>query len=185
MRTTLATALVAATALSSAHAHAAEVLETMGPILADRARSLSRDPRQEDVLVLAHGPGDDAENERWLATIDARAAEVRAALPFHAVEVHTLREDWPDKREEAEREVRAFVDRAGSEGRRAIVIPFRLFGFGHYAEVLADREYAADQRGLLPHVNVTQWIARQAEELAAGPFRAPFGSSGDRATRVR
>ena len=143
----------------------------VGPILVDRAKSQSRAPEQEDVLVLAHGPGDDAENQRWLATIDARAAEIRAALPFHRVEVLTLREDWPEKRQEAEKRVVDFVVRARAEGRKAIVIPFRLSGFGPYAEVLAGQEYVADQRGLLPHVNVTQWIARQAEELRTAPAR--------------
>jgi sirohydrochlorin cobaltochelatase len=144
----------------------------VGPILVDRAKSLSRAPEQEDVLVLAHGPGDDAENQRWLETIDARAAEIRAALPFHRVEVLTLREDWPEKRQDAEKRVVDFVARAKAEGRKAIVIPFRLSGFGPYAEVLAGQEYVADQRGLLPHVNVTQWIARQAEELRSAPVRA-------------
>jgi hemoglobin/transferrin/lactoferrin receptor protein len=70
-----------------------------------------------------------------------------------------------------EDEVVDYVAKARSEGRTAIVIPFRLYGFGPYAEVLAGQEYLADQRGLLPHVNVTRWIARQAEELKAAPAR--------------
>ena len=144
----------------------------VGPILVDRAKSLSRAPEQEDVLILAHGPGDDAENQRWLASIDARAAEIRAALPFHRVEVLTLREDWPEKRQEAEKRVVDFVTRTRTEGRKAIVIPFRLSGFGPYAEVLAGQEYVADQQGLLPHVNVTRWIERQAEELRGATEQA-------------
>lgn len=143
----------------------------VGPILADRAKSLSRAPEKEDVLILAHGPGDDAENERWLAAIDAQAAQIRAALPFHSVEVHTLREDWPEKRKEAEKRIVEYVARSRKEGRQAIVIPFRLSGFGPYAEVLAGQEYVADRKGLLPHANITQWITRQAEELKAGPLR--------------
>jgi hypothetical protein len=37
-----------------------------GAILAERARRLSRVPEREDVLIVAHGPGDDAENEKWI-----------------------------------------------------------------------------------------------------------------------
>jgi hypothetical protein len=140
-------------------------------ILADRARSLARSPEKEDVLILAHGPGDDAENQRWITAIEARAAEIRESLPFHEVKVMTLREDWPEKRKEAEQRIVEYVARAKTEGRRAIVIPFRLSGFGPYAEVLAGQEYVADQRGLLPHVNITRWIERQAEELREGPAR--------------
>lgn len=145
----------------------------MGPVLADRARALSRDPATEEVLVLAHGPGDEAENARWLDQLDLQAAAIRAALPFHRVEVQTLREDWPDKRKEAEEWVRAFVDRAATAGHRTLVIPFRVFGFGPYEKVLDGGEYVADGVGLLPHSNVGLWISRQAEGLAAGPFRPP------------
>lgn len=144
----------------------------MGAILADRARGLSRVPEREDVLVLAHGPGDDDENARWLAAIGSRASEIAAGLPFHRVQVLTLREDWPEKRVAAEERVRAFVGQSAAEGRKALVIPFRLFGFGPYAKVLGDATYVADQRGLLPHVNVTRWIARQAEAL-----RPPAGDA--------
>jgi hypothetical protein len=139
--------------------------QEMEAVLADRARGLSRNPNSEDVLILAHGPGDDAENRRWIEKITARAAAVRSALAFRRVEVHTLREDWPEKRQTAERDVRAFVLRAASEGGRAIVIPFRVEGFGPYAEVLKDLEYTSDGVGLLPHPNVTKWIERQIEEL--------------------
>ncbi len=142
----------------------------MGAVLAERARALSRDPAREDVLVLAHGPGDDAENARWLRKIDARAEAVRQALPFRRVQVMTLREDWPDKREEAEAQVRAFVQRAGSEGGRAIVIPYRVQGFGPYAKVLEGLDYASDGRGLVPSAQVTQWVRREAEALRDGGF---------------
>lgn len=157
--------------------------EEMGAVLADRARSLSRAPQREDVLIIAHGPGDERENARWLKEIDARANAVREALPFRRVQVETLREDWPDKRRESERRIRALVDSARAEGYATIVLPFRVQGFGPYADVLRGLDYVADGRGLLPHVAVSQWIARQAELLrvatprVASPFRAPPAAS--------
>jgi sirohydrochlorin ferrochelatase len=148
--------------------------EAMGTVLADRARALSRDPRTEDVLILAHGPGDDSENERWIATIDARAEAVRQSLPFRRVQVVTLREDWPEKRPEAERRIRAYVERARAEGGAAIVIPFRVQGFGPYAQVLDGLEYVSDGHGLMPHPGVTRWIEGQIMALRRGPFRSPI-----------
>lgn len=145
----------------------------MGNVLADRAAALSKSAEKEDVLVLAHGPGDDGENERWLAKLDARAAAIRAKAPFRRVEVQTLREDWPDKRVEAEKKIRAFVQRASSEGGKAIVIPFRVQGFGPYADVLKDLEYVADKKGLIPHDEIGRWIAAEAAALEKGPFRKP------------
>lgn len=149
----------------------------MGAVLVERARALSQDPARESVLILGHGPEDDAENERWLARIDARAAAVRGALPFRRVQVETLREDWPEKRADAEARIRAFVAEAGRDGGRAIVIPYRVAGFGPYASVLKDLTYVSDGKGLIPSVGVEQWVRRQVEALRSGPFRAPLPSS--------
>lgn len=137
----------------------------MGEVLAARARELSVDPAREDVLVLAHGPEDDAENARWLARIDARADAIRRTAPFRRVQVETLREDWPEKRAAAETRIRAFVRRAREEGGRAIVIPFRVQGFGPYRRVLEGLDYVADERGLVPDPRVADWVRRQAAAL--------------------
>ncbi len=147
----------------------------IGAVLADRARHLSRDPEHEDVLILAHGPGDDAENRRWLEQINARAESVRTVLPFRSVQVETLREDWPDKRKAAELRIRTIVARAGDEGGRAIVIPFRVQGFGPYSEVLKGLDYAHDGQGLIPSPQIEQWVRRQANELRTGDFRFQEG----------
>ena len=73
-------------------------------------------PEFEDVLVLAHGTGDDVENKRWMAYLDARADAVRKSAPYRRVQVETLREDWPEKREPAERRIRDFVQHASASG---------------------------------------------------------------------
>lgn len=151
--------------------------DAMGDVLADRARTLSSDPQREAVLILAHGPGDDTENDRWIAEIDARAENVRRALPFSRVQVMTLREDWPEKRVEAERRIREFVSTAGGEGLTPIVIPFRVYGFGPYGQVLDGLEYVADGRGLLPHLEVTNWIADQVLVLRDGTFQSAADSA--------
>lgn len=140
----------------------AEAAES-GEVLRDRIATLSREPAREDILILAHGPEDDAENLRWLAWMEEHVQPLRE--DFHAIHVATLREDWPEKREAAERELRAYVQAASDAGRRAIVIPFRVFGFGPYAELLEGLDYVADEQGLIPHPAIGNWILRQAEAL--------------------
>jgi hypothetical protein len=149
----------------------------MGAVLAERAGALSHHPATEDVLILAHGPGDDEENARWLAKLNARADTVRRSKPFRRVSVETLREDWPDKRVTAEQRIRAFVARANQEHGTAIVLPFRVQGFGPYAEVLQSLAYKSDGTGLLPDPKVTEWIEHQAQALRTGPFRSPLVSN--------
>lgn len=143
----------------------------MGEVLVERARGLSRNPAVEDVLILAHGPGDDEENRRWLAYIDARADSVRQAMAFRRVQVETLREDWPDKREAAQARIREFVANASRDGGRALVIPFRVQGFGPYAKVLDGLDYDADQVGLVPNPHVRAWVDRQARLLRDEMFQ--------------
>lgn len=132
----------------------------VAPILAARAEALSEDPAGESVLVLAHGTGDDVENARWVAAMEHLSGDLRA-LGFHSVRVETLREDWPEPREAAERAIRAFVAAEAEDGREVLVLPFRLFGFGPYEEVLDGLTYRAADAGILPHPAVTAWIERE------------------------
>lgn len=127
-------------------------------ILVDRVRSLSVNPAGECILILAHGPGDDGENERWLADMRRRTEQLRDIAPFVDVRCETLREDWPDRRAEAEARIRNYVETHSDGGARVIVIPFRVAGFGPYTRVLEGLNYVADGRGFCPHPNMTEWI---------------------------
>jgi sirohydrochlorin cobaltochelatase len=142
----------------------------MGAVLAERARALSQTPANESVLVIAHGPETDAENERWLQLIAARAASVTG---YRDVHVETLREDWPEKRAASEARIRTYVEQHSQGDGRVLVVPYRLSGFGPYARVLDGLEYASDGRGLIPSPQVEHWVRRQVQELRAGEFRAP------------
>ncbi|MBI1827574.1 MAG: hypothetical protein HYR83_14455 [Planctomycetes bacterium] len=133
-------------------------------ILHDRVKSLSTDPARESVLILAHGPGDDAENERWLASMNHRLQQLSTIGPFREIRCETLREDWPQRRQEAERRIREFVEKADQGGGRCLVVPFRVSGFGPYKDVLAGLDYVADERGFCPHPNMTKWIENAAQE---------------------
>ena len=137
----------------------------MGAVLVDRVGPISRAPRDETVLILAHGPEDDAENARWISEIDARAAALRAHAPFRAVHVESLREDWPDKRAASEARIHALAAEAARNGGRLLVLPYRVTGFGPYARVLEGVSYEADRRGLLPSPEVERWVRRQADQL--------------------
>lgn len=133
-------------------------------ILVERVKALSRNPSQESVLILAHGPGDDSENSRWLANMERRIGRVRASGSFRQVRCETLREDWPEKRADAEQRIRRYIEESRQNDNRVIVVPFRIAGFGPYAEVLKDLEYVADGRGFCPHPNMTRWIEETANE---------------------
>lgn len=141
----------------------------MGETLAQRAQSLSDGSGRESVIIIAHGPRDDAENEEWLRKLDKLADPVREAGSFETVEVATLREDWEEKRAKAEQHIRSFVEAQSVGGGRVLVLPFRLYGFGPYAGVLEGLEYEADGQGLLPSPRITDWIRAEMEKTRKGP----------------
>lgn len=142
-------------------------------ILGQRVEALSVAPARESVLILAHGMGDEQENSRLLVRMSALIRPLKETGEFRALQIEALREDWPDKRKLAEERIREFVTRAKQNDRRAIVVPFRLFGFGDYDKVLDGLDYVADRKGLLPHPLIADWIRMQAEEC----FRQAGGES--------
>jgi hypothetical protein len=134
-----------------------------GVILTDRARAHSRGPDQESVLLVAHGMGDDGLNEAVVLAMETVAVGIRKN-GFASVRAATLREDWPDRRAEAEKSIRDYVERQSEAGRQVIVVPMRLSGVGPVADVLAGLTFAPT-KGLLPHPAISDWIRYTAREV--------------------
>ena len=146
------------------HEHGLMGSPEVSQILLTRALDLSEDPAGESVLLIAHGMGDDGENDRVLDNMRLAAGRI-AEKGFAEVEVAALREDWEEVRVTAEAAIRSFVKSRAAEGRRVLVLPYRLSGFGPYAKVLDGLDYVAGD-GLLPHDAISRWIERTAAGVA-------------------
>jgi len=133
-------------------------------IVQDRATALSSEPSRESVLVLAHGMGDDASDARLQKTME-RLKGPLLEHGFANVMTATLREDWPDERRAATAAIRDYVAMERASGRRVLVVPLRLFGFGPYADVLEGLTYLPGE-SLLPHPAVGQWIRHKVDEIS-------------------
>ena len=144
-----------------------------GIVLA-RAGGSSPDAAATGVLLIAHGMGAEEEDRRLLGAMERSAAELRTA-GYGEVRTATLREDWAEARAAAEGEIRATVSRMGREWDRVVVIPYRVFGFGPYAEVLEGLDYVGTE-GLLPHSLVGEWVAaRSSAVFCAAGLVPPLG----------
>ncbi|MEX0964129.1 MAG: hypothetical protein WDZ52_08855 [Pseudohongiellaceae bacterium] len=153
--------------------------EEMDQVLLSRVRAMSVKPDSEVVVVIAHGPATDEEDRRWISEISERTELLARELQVGDVRVFTLREDWEEKREGAEELIRNYIQSAAADGLTVIVVPFRVQGFGPYAEVLRGLNYRADQLGLTPHTNVTQWIQNQADALHAQALNIELAQAKD------
>jgi sirohydrochlorin ferrochelatase len=99
-------------------------------ILARRARSISRTPAEEALIIVAHGPNEDENNRRWLADMSSLASRIRSMEGFASIDALTLRDDAPKPvRDQATAELRALVLKRSQQGRRVLIVPL-LISFG-------------------------------------------------------
>ncbi len=134
----------------------------VGAIAADRARSISTDPRSEAVILVAHGPVPEDDNRKWLEDMAVLAEHVRNAAPFAAVDYMTVRDDaGPAIREAATQELRQKVAQQRAAGRRVLIVP-HLMSFGGIEKGLLKRleglDYTITTQALMPDDRVVEWV---------------------------
>ncbi len=137
-------------------------------ILLTRVKTISQNPSDEAVVLVAHGPVPDDDNRRWLADMAVVASRIRGAVPFAAVDFLTVRDDAPAPiRDAATAELRELVARRAQEGRRVLVAPL-VVSFGGIEAGIRKRleglEYAITAQGLLPDDRLVDWVLRKAAE---------------------
>jgi predicted esterase len=131
--------------------------------LLDRAQSISETPSKETVILLAHGTGSDGKNAHWMNNLRTIADTMRAhgGDAFRDIEVHTWREDWPEKRKETIPEIQKMVREASQDGT-ALVIPARTTAEGRASEYLDGLDYRYG-KGFAPHPEFEAWMREQIE----------------------
>lgn len=154
-------------------------------VLVERAAALSRNPSEETVVLIAHGPTSEDDNAHWLAAMERLAAAVRTAGHFRAVLSVTMRDDAPEPvQAEATRRMRELIERENRLGR-TLVVPLLLASGGVEAKIpqrLQGLSFAYTGQALLPHPKLAQWIAGRVRAAAASPsaahrpMRRPFDS---------
>jgi sirohydrochlorin ferrochelatase len=141
------------------------------PIVADvltsRARAISRNPAQEALVIVAHGPNEEEDNRRWLADMRSLAARVGQAERFASIEQLTLRDDAPEPvRDAATEQLRGIVRRELSAGRRVLIVPL-LISFGGIERGLRERldgvSFTMAEAALMPDDRLAAWVLAMAE----------------------
>jgi sirohydrochlorin cobaltochelatase len=148
----------------------------VGDIIADRAKALSTDPKNEWLMIVAHGPNEDDEAAQWNKAITNVGARVQTKLPFKGVDVRLLRDDAPKEvKDKALAEMRASVEEK-SKTSKVVVVPLLLSTGrvgGQIPEVLKGLTFAWDGKPLLPDDRIADWILDEAKRAAQ---KTPAGS---------
>lgn len=144
-------------------------------ILTSRAKSISRNPAEESLVIVAHGPNDEDDNRRWLADMASLTERIAGAEKFASIDYLTLRDDAPKPvRDAATAGLRQMVSKSVQEGRRVLIVPL-LVSFGGIERGLRQRleglTYVLPDAGLMPDARLATWaltMAQQPETFGAG-----------------
>ena len=136
-------------------------------ILLARAMDVSERPNEEVVVVVAHGPGSDEDNELWLENMGALVERMRPQTRFSRIEYLTVRDDASEEvRDEATTELRAVVEGGVQEGKSVLIVPL-LLSYGGIEVGIRERleglSYRMANRALLPDERLSDWVLMQAQ----------------------
>ena len=135
-------------------------------ILLSRALEVSEQPEEEVVVVVAHGPSSDEDNDRWLESMETLVERVRPRTGFSRIESLTVRDDASDPvREQATAELRAVVEGVVREGKSALIVPLLLSYGGIEVGIrrrLEGLPYRMAGQALLPDERLSEWVLIQA-----------------------
>ena len=143
----------------------------MSEILSVRAQAISRVPSAEAVVIVAHGPVSDAENQRWLADMKLHGERVSESGRFASVDYLTVKDDAPKPmRDRTTEELRDLVTTRTASGKRVLIVPL-LLSFGGIERGIVTRleglTYTMADAALMPDERVSRWVI----EMAGGTTR--------------
>jgi hypothetical protein len=136
--------------------------QIIAAIAADRAKAISTNPPGEAVILVAHGPVPEDDNNKWLADMAVLAERVKASAPYASVDYMTVRDDaGPAIREAATRDLRGRIEAQRAQGRRVLIVP-HLMSFGGIEQGIRKRleglDYTMASQGLMPDDRIVDWV---------------------------
>jgi sirohydrochlorin cobaltochelatase len=143
-------------------------------IVMERALLLARNPAQQALMIVGHGPNDDDDHAAWMRNLRLIADAVRAHAGFKDVRAEVVRDDAPPAvRAEAVKRVRELIELQHlATGQDVVVVPL-LISSG----AISRDKLPADLAGLrmvyrgaplLPHAEVARWVESQVRKATAG-----------------
>ncbi len=143
----------------------------VGATLVEYAAEISTDPVNEDVIILAHGPEDEADNIVQLAMLERLARYVGERSDYHSVTVATLQDDAkPEIRAANVAELRERVRESAKAGRQTLIVSNLLGTRMVQSKLRRDLRglgYSFNPKGLIEHENFIRWIETSVDGVVA------------------
>ena len=142
----------------------------MAEIMLDYARELSRDPANELVIIMGHGPQSAEDNDKELAILSRHADYIAREGGFMDVKFANVQDDAPTAvRARNAAMIRAWAQDAQDQGRDVVVVTTALTQSGALARMQRDVEGVArfNDKGLMQNPRFGAWIDSVIETRVA------------------
>ncbi len=139
-------------------------------MLLDHAHEISKNPGNELLIILGHGPEDYDDNVIELDVINTHAARIKSMGIFADVRAYNLQDDAPEKiRTNNVTVMRAWIENATEFGKDVIIVGYLLSTRGIQANIANDfegLEYTFNEKGMSSHPGFVKWIEAGVREYA-------------------
>jgi sirohydrochlorin cobaltochelatase len=142
-------------------------------VLAERAKSLAKDPGRQALFLVGHGPNSAEDYAAWMANLRRIADTVRARPGLRSVLLDLVRDDAPPPvRAEAVARVRELIRLQHQlTGREVVVVPV-LISSGRVSTEKLPKDLEGlptryTDEGLLPHSGMARWVESRVRVAAA------------------
>ena len=140
-------------------------------ILYDHVKEVSKDPANEVVIIVGHGPEDNEDNEPDLEILSAHVDRIAAKNEFADVKIINLQDDAiPPIRKSNVKRLRRWIKKADDNGQDVIVVAIAAASHGvqsHIRQDLRGLNYTFADKGMAEHPKYIEWIAAAIEESLA------------------
>lgn len=140
-------------------------------MIADNAREMSKDPANEVVILVSHGPTLDVDNAKNLALLGRIAAALKAKDGYSDVKFMSMQNDAiPEVRTANGTKLRGMVEDANKAGKRVIIATNLQSPRSIQHQVEDDikgTQYVFNTKGLVQHPNYAKWVDAVAREAMA------------------
>jgi hypothetical protein len=142
-------------------------------MLYENAKSVSRNPANEVLILVGHGPEDTADNGPDLKILQAHVDRIAAKKEFADVKIINLQDDAIKPiRESNVRTLRKWIEQADRQGKQVIVVAVAAASWGvqnHIKQDLRGLKYTFAEKGIAENPKFVQWVEAIIEQAAAQP----------------
>jgi hypothetical protein len=136
-------------------------------IVLDYAQEISTNPKNEIVVIIAHGPVGETDNELELELMENLASYVLEKGNFNAVRPFTLQDDAPKEiRSRNVKQIKEFIKNASLDGKNVLMVSNLMSGKGIQKKInedFSDLDYKFNSKGFLTHPLFKEWILESIE----------------------